>query len=283
MKRGMKWILTTVSIGLTALFLATSAQGAEATFARDLTVHGRAQLIVANGSGTIHLTESADGHVRIQGRVRSNWGGSDTDVNQIAAHPPIQQTGNIVRVGERHEHLRNISIDYEIEAPANSYLEAATGSGSIRDDGVGSGTRLNTGSGSIHATGLKDWYSVSTGSGSIYAEGSGNGDVTASTGSGTIELHGLHGALRATTGSGSIKADGVPQGPWHLDTGSGGVELQTGSAAFTLDASTGSGGIRCEREMTGLTNTGKHHLSGQIQGGGPLVRIKTGSGSIRID
>ncbi|HEX4031824.1 MAG TPA: DUF4097 family beta strand repeat-containing protein [Terracidiphilus sp.] len=279
----MKWIMAAVSIGLTVLSLAAPARGAEATFARDLAVNGRVQLIVANGSGTIHLIPSAEGHISIHARVRSNWGGSDADVNEITAHPPIQQTGNIVRIGERHEHRRNISIDYEIEAPADSYLDVATGSGSIRDDGVGSGSRLNTGSGSIHATGLKDWYSVSTGSGSIYVEGSGNGDVTASTGSGTIELHGLHGALRASTGSGSIKAEGVPQGPWHLDTGSGGVELETGGAPFTLDASTGSGGIRCDREMTGQTNTGKHRLSGRIEGGGPLVRIKTGSGSIRID
>ncbi len=278
----MRGILTAIWIGA-AVLAAIPARGAEATFERDLVVAGQVQLTVATGSGTIHLTRGASGHVHVFGRVRSFWGGNDTRVSEIAAHPPIEQTGNIVRVGERRGNLRNISIDYEVEAPADSYLDAATGSGSINDDGVGADTRLSTGSGSIHATGLEGGYSASTGSGSIYAEGSGNDDVRAETGSGTIELHNLHGALKADTGSGSIKVEGVPVGPWRLETGSGGVDLSTDGAAFTLDASTGSGGIRCDREIMGQSRLEKHHLAGRINGGGPLVHVTTGSGSIRID
>jgi hypothetical protein len=278
----MRQIVLAVWMGVAALSMAMPARGAEATFERDLTVSGRVQLTVATGSGTIHLTQGASGHVHIYGHVRSFWGGDDDKVREIAAHPPIEQTGNIVRVGTQHENLHNISIDYEIEAPANSFLDAGTGSGSVNDDGVGADTRLSTGSGGIHATGLLGGYSVSTGSGSIYAEGSGDGDVMAETGSGSFELHSVHGALKAHTGSGSIKADGAPVGPWHLETGSGSVELWTNGAAFTLDASTGSGGIHCDREVAGESSSEKHHLAGRVNGGGPLVHVETGSGSIRI-
>ena len=189
---------------------------------------------------------------------------------------------NIVRIGARHENLHNISIDYEIQAPANAFLDASTGSGSITDDGVGADAKLSTGSGGIHATGLQGGFSVGTGSGSIYAEQTGSGDVRAETGSGSIELRDLHGALKAQTGSGSIKAGGTPLGPWRLDTGSGSVELWTGSSGLVLDASTGSGGIHCDREVAGQSHEEKHHLSGKIGEGGPLVRIETGSGSIRV-
>ena len=96
--------------------------------------------------------------------MKSSWGGSEERVREIAANPPIEQTGNIVRIGARHENLHNISIDYEIEAPANAYLDASSGSGDITDDGVGENAKLSTGSGNIHATGLNGGFSASTGS-----------------------------------------------------------------------------------------------------------------------
>ena len=82
----------------------------------------------------------------------------------------MEQTGNIIRIGQRHENYHNISIDYEIEAPANSFLEANSGSGDIKDDGVGENAKLGTGSGKINATGLQGGFVVNTGSGNIYAE-----------------------------------------------------------------------------------------------------------------
>lgn len=275
-------VLLFAAAATVALGMAIPAHGAETTFERDLAVNGRVELSVFTGSGGIRLTQGASGRVHIFARVKSNWGDNDEKVREIAAHPPIEQTGNIVRIGAQHENLRNISIDYEIEAPANSFLEAETGSGSINDDGVGADAKLGTGSGSIHATGLQAGFSVSTGSGSIYAEGTGDGDVKAETGSGSIELHGVHGGLRAHTGSGTVKAEGTPSGPWRVGTGSGGVELWTGGAAFTLEASTGSGGVHCDREMMGQSSSDKRHLSGRVNGGGPLVHIETGSGSIGI-
>jgi hypothetical protein len=265
-----------------ALMAAAPARGAEATFERTLTVSGRVDLTVSTGSGTIHLTPGPAGRIHIQGRVRSSWGGSDEQVQQIAAHPPIEQTGNIVHIGERHGDLRNVSIDYEIQAPADAYLSAGTGSGEINDDGVGSDAKLNTGSGSIHATGLRGGFTLATGSGSIHAEQAGEGDVKAETGSGSIELRSLNGGLIARTGSGSIKAGGTPAGAWRLETGSGSVEIWTGNAALTLDAASGSGSIHSDREIATQGTLGRHHVTGKIGGGGAMVRIATGSGDIRI-
>ncbi|MGA9062375.1 MAG: DUF4097 family beta strand repeat-containing protein [Terracidiphilus sp.] len=270
-----------VSLALAAT-AAVPARAAEATFERDLTVSGRADLTVVTGSGSIHLTSGPAGRLHIFARVKSSWGGSDEQVQEIAAHPPIEQTGNIVRIGESHQHFGNISIDYDIQAPADSYLDAGTGSGNMTDDGVGANAKLSTGSGSIHATGLQGGFALGTGSGDIYAEQAGAGDVKAETGSGSIELKNLHGGLRAQTGSGSIKVSGAPVAPWRIETGSGSVELWTGNAGLTLDAETGSGSVHCDREIVSQGNIESHHVKGKIGGGGPLVRVETGSGSIRI-
>ena len=106
--------------------------------------------------------------------------------------------------------------------------------------------------------------------------------MKAETGSGSIELHNLKGALHAHTGSGNIRVNGSPVSEWKLGTGSGSVDLTVGNTGLTLDASTGSGGVHCDREIAGQDNESKHHLSGKIAGGGPTVRVETGSGSIRV-
>lgn len=265
------------------LLAALPALASEATFERNLSVNGRVELNISTGSGHIHITHSSSNQVHIFGRVHSNWNSdNDARVREIAANPPIEQTGNIVRIGAHHENLHNISIDYDIQAPADAFLEAGSGSGDIQDDGVGSNAKLSTGSGSIHASGLQGGFTVDTGSGDIYAEQTGSGDVKAQTGSGSIELKSIHGGLRAGTGSGNIKVTGSPTMDWKLETGSGSIEFWPGSTGFNLDASTGSGSVHTDQEMAVQGSFDRHHITGRVHGGGPTVRIETGSGDVRI-
>ncbi|MGA7858433.1 MAG: DUF4097 family beta strand repeat-containing protein [Terracidiphilus sp.] len=272
-----------VWIAVAALAMAAlPALATEATFERNLSVTGRVDLSISTGSGNVHLTRTSDNQVHIVGRVKSSWGANEDRVREIAANPPIEQTGNIIRIGAHHENLHNISIDYEIQAPADVFLDANSGSGDITDDGIGDGTKLSTGSGNIHATALHGGFTVDTGSGDIYADQTGQGDVKAQTGSGNIELRNLHGGLRAGTGSGEIKVAGAPSDPWHLETGSGNVEFWPGDTGFTLDASTGSGSIHTDREMLTQGSSDHHHITGKMNGGGPTVRVETGSGDIRV-
>ena len=270
-------------IATAALALASvPALAVEATFERNLTVSGHVELNVSTGSGNIHITHGSAGQIHIFGKVKSGWGANEEQVREIAAHPPIEQTGNIVRIGARHENLHNISIEYEIQAPADSFLDAGSGSGDVTIDGVGENAKLSTGSGNIHATGLHGGFTAETGSGDIYVEQSGDGDVKAHTGSGNVELRNVRGGLRAGTGSGDIKVAGAATAPWKLETGSGNVEYWAGSSPLNLDASTGSGSIHTDHEMLTQGSSDRHHVTGKIGGGGPTVRIETGSGDIRV-
>ncbi|MGP8253253.1 MAG: M56 family metallopeptidase [Terracidiphilus sp.] len=135
--------------------LENGAPQTEATFDRNLTFDGKLELSVATGSGHIALTRGSANQIHIHGVVKANKDGDPAKVQEIAANPPIEQTGNKITIGAHQEHLRNISIDYDIEAPADATLSAATGSGNITDTGVGQGAKLETGSGSVTATGLK--------------------------------------------------------------------------------------------------------------------------------
>jgi len=117
----MKHLFVAIALLMTA---ALPAPAAEATFERNLSVNGRVELTVNTGSGYIHLTKGSDNQVHIYGKVHSNNWSDDNEqrVREIAANPPIEQTGNIVRIGAHHENLHNVSIDYEVQAPANAFL-----------------------------------------------------------------------------------------------------------------------------------------------------------------
>ncbi len=259
------------------------AAQSEATFDRSLSFTGTLDLSVSTTSGNITFTRGAANQIRIHGIVKANKNGDPAQVQQIAANPPIEQNGNTVRIGAHEQNLHNISISYEIEAPADTILNAASASGDIADTGVGNGAKMVTASGNITASGLQGGFKVQTASGDIAIDSAGRGEAWAQTGSGDIDLKGVNGALAAQTGSGTIKTAGTPSSPWKLQTGSGDIQLTTGSAPMDLDASTGSGNISAPSSKAMQSSKDHHHLRTQLNGGGAEVRAATGSGDIRID
>jgi hypothetical protein len=290
-----------------SLCLQAAAFAAEKSFDRTLGVNGPVTLHVSTGSGYIHVSPGSDNQVHIVGHVKGSnswWGGGSSDeaVAKVADTPPIDQAGNIIRVGDDHggDFAHHVSIDYEIKTPSNTMLvaesgsgdlqlsningtvRAHTGSGSIHADRLGAGSRLETGSGTIDASELMGSTTLQTGSGDLRAQLSSPGDVVASTGSGTINLGNVQGAVKAETGSGGLEISGQPTSPWKLQTGSGDITLRIGNARFTLDAVTGSGTVKSDLPLEMRGSLDKHHVTGTVNGGGPTIKAETGSGDIHI-
>src|SRR6201990_3160356 len=124
--------LTAAELPSPALALAS-----DGTFDKTLSVNGSVQLEVSTGSGYVHVHPGSDNQVHIIGHVHANhnWmgGNSDEQVRHIVDNPPIQQSGNTIRVGEMHESwLNHVSIDYEITAPKSTHLKAESGSGDVK-------------------------------------------------------------------------------------------------------------------------------------------------------
>jgi hypothetical protein len=283
-------VLATTVATLT-LAAATAAFAADSSFDRTLNVSGSPNVSVSTGSGAIHLHSASGNQVHIIAHLHSShgWmsGGSDVDsrIQQIVNNPPIVQSGNDITIGERHNNndlYRNISIDYDISLPKSSAISAATGSGDVEIQEVGTTVKAQSGSGSVRVHGVQGTVTLGTGSGDIELHQTGPGDVKAETGSGSIRLLGIAGALIASTGSGDIEAQGQPTTDWKVKTGSGTVRLIVGNAHFNLDADTGSGDINVSQPITMQGSLNKHHVSGVVNGGGPTIRVGTGSGDIQI-
>jgi DUF4097 and DUF4098 domain-containing protein YvlB len=318
-------ILTGVVVaGVACLQPAPATASSEGSFQRTLQVTGSVNLDLQTGSGSVNVRTGSSSQVQVTGRIKvTNWFGGDAEerVRRIEANPPIQQSGNDVRIGhiDDSELLHNISISYDLVVPADTQLHSHTGSGSQTVEGLrgqleiesGSGSlkvtdigdtvraetgsggieidrvkgnvRAKAGSGSIRATDIAGGFEGHTGSGHITLEQTGSGAVRADTGSGGMELRGVQGSLDAEAGSGTITAEGNPTGSWTVHSGSGSIHLRLASdAGFDLDAHTSSGSISVNQPVTVQGSMGRRQLRGKVHGGGVPVEVETGSGNIEI-
>ncbi len=261
---------------------------ADGTFDKTLHTSGAVVLSVNTGAGYIHVTPGSDSSVHIIGHVHAakwnSWidnGSPEQRVHEVVSNPPIEQSGNTIDIG-KHTDYKNISIDYEITTPKGTDLTASSGSGDIHVADLSGPAKLNTGSGSIDASGLSGRVSLETGSGDIRSAMQSSTSVKAHTGSGSIRLKNVQGDLYAQTGSGDMEIQGQPTSDWRLQTGSGSITLNTGNSRFSLDAQTGSGSVHSDPPISTHGSFERHHITGDVNGGGPMVRVETGSGDIRI-
>jgi len=277
-------------------------------FERKFQVSSGADLQVFTRSGDITLRSGPAGTISIVGRIHvgDRWftGGRKSEVEEIEKNPPVQQSGNFVRID--YVNHTNISIDYEITAPADTKVRTKSGSGDQTVDGMQAGVEVETGSGDVRFREVSGEMRVHTGSGNIEARnasgpfearaGSGDitleekskGDVRIETGSGNVEAHGVNGGLSASTGSGDVRVDGFPANSWAIKTGSGNAELRLPQdASFDLDASSSSGNLEVNHPVAttvqGRVTDSRKSVRGKVRNGGPEVTVHTGSGNIRID
>lgn len=183
------------------------------------------------------------------------------------------QNGDMVDINVRfpHEfHMINIShrVDVTIHMPRQGRVNLHTGDGKIE---------------------LADF----------------NGEMELNSGDGAEEIHRVEGRLRAQTGDGHINADGrfdalnLKSGDgrvdaratagstlaeeWMLHTGDGSVSLELpDNLSADLYLHTGDGHIDVNLPMTTEGRIRGNELRGKLNGGGKLITVHTGDGSINL-
>lgn len=239
---------------------------------------------------------------------------------RVADAPPITFDGSSLhlRIPEDRAVQRAVTVRYRVRVPRDTTVisvsesgatsirgiagsvDLRTQSGAIDLNDLGGAVRVVTGSGDVSANGVSGALSVTTASskftgsalgsslrvrtqsGEITAAFAGAGDADIETGSSAMRLNGLRGGLRAQTQSGRVIVSGAPRRDWSATTGSSSVEIQLESeVGFELDFASRSGSIVIDGpDLQGSRE--KRSASGTANGGGPMLRIRTGSGSVRL-
>lgn len=319
-RRSLVAVLLFVSATLVLAPVRTRA--ADNTFERTYSVSGPVRLELSNGSGSVDIKGSADGKVHIFGKVTGGWtlfGSSEKNVQDVVANPPIEQHDSVIRIGKNVSWIKNASIDYNIEVPHETEIDAGVASGGITVDNVVGPVKASSASGYVHVYRVERDTQLSAASGSIDVSSIGgflrvssaSGDVTVADVKGAVNVNAASGSIRvskpgdrveASSASGSVDVEGatndvkvhaisggitVAGDPsanrfWELKTVSGLVDIRVPtSASFLFTAETTSGDIRTNIPVI-LEEQGKHSLRAHVGSSSGRIEIHTVSGGINV-
>jgi DUF4097 and DUF4098 domain-containing protein YvlB len=252
---------------------------------RTTAIAGRAE--IQSGGGSIRLDD-------IGNAIDAETGGGTIDVGEA---------GNDVNVRTGGGNIRIVSAKGKVNAESGggsvvvlSCLQGATietGGGNIRVDKCQGAVRTTTGGGSVDLGDIGGPAQIETGGGSIRLT-SAKGQVKADTGGGCIELNGVTSA-RAETGGGGIVAKFLASGDRSdstLETSAGDITVYlSGDLAISVRAAielANGHTIRSDFSDIHVASEGGSWgprtvtAEGQLNGGGPVLKVRTNSGNINI-
>lgn len=249
----------------------------------------------------------------LNGKLEASTGGGGLRLDDIGGVVAASTGGGNVEVGSTRSALAVSTGGGNIHVgSAGGVLSITTGGGAVIVDSGNSTVQISTGGGGVHVGRAGGALKANTGGGNIEI-GDVGGAVIAETGGGEIRLRSARGPVRANTGGGNLQLWGVAGGI-RTETGSGNITVElVGGGSFTdSSVETGSGDIvvylpsdlratvRAAAEFcsgTGITSDfsdlrihiegGEYsphqvYADGSLNGGGPLLKIRTSSGSIAI-
>ncbi|MBN2000380.1 DUF4097 family beta strand repeat protein [candidate division KSB1 bacterium] len=166
-------------------------------------------------------------------------------------------------------------------------VNGRTSGGSITIDGCDGQVDVQTSGGSIQIGNVEGTVDAHTSGGSITIERA-DGSVTAETSGGSINVNEVFGDVNASTSGGSVNARMTkqPNGECRLTTSGGSVNVHLPDDAHVdIDAKTSGGRVKTDFRVT-MSVQGEikqSKLEGEINGGGPLLYLRTSGGNININ
>jgi len=249
---------------------------AAASFARadewskTYTITGKPDLRVETSDANIHV-DTWD-QKTIEARVTSERYKIGEHDLRIEEH----QSGDAVEINIHFPHdvhlftfnAHGYRVDIEIHMPREGRVNLHTGDGSIRLSNFKGEMALETGDGHQDIDAVDGTLRARAGDGRISATG--RFDVLElGTGDGRIEARALSGSTMASS--------------WNLHTGDGSVTLELpGNFAADVDLHTSDGHITADIPVAVEGRLGEKNIHGKINGGGNLLTVHTGDGSIRL-
>ncbi|HTZ98284.1 MAG TPA: DUF4097 family beta strand repeat-containing protein [Terriglobales bacterium] len=231
-----------------------------------------------SGKPDLHV-DTSDANLRVD-----TW-----DKNTIEVHVTTKR----YKIGEGGikiiEHQNGDSVDLEVRYPHHVFtIEFGNSRVDVEIHMPREGQmNLHTGDGSIEVANFKGNMDLESGDGHQEIT-SADGTLRAKTGDGHITVSGRFDGLELTTGDGRIEARALPgsamTSSWTLHTGDGSVRLQLpDNFAADVDLHTSDGHINLDFPITVEGRLGEKNIHGKINGGGNLLTVHTGDGSIEIE
>jgi hypothetical protein len=299
--------------GLLAAFTASLSAKVERVVEKTFLVNPGVQLRVSTSGGEIRVDPLAGNTVHITARehIRAS---SEADADLILQNLDlvIEQHGSDVVASATFKDDGNfhfgswppVEVDFIVTVPPSASVDLRTSGGNIAVGDLDGTVLARTSGGEIALGKIAGEVDATTSGGNVDLA-SGQGRVKLSTSGGTISAGRLGGpaelktsggdirieaaadTVRAHTSGGDVRAvfEGPLKGDSSLSTSGGDIRATVGQGAgFHLAASTSGGDVKAD----GLTITidhggiGKSSLSGDVNGGGPVLELRTSGGDVNV-
>jgi hypothetical protein len=259
-----------IALVLLGLSLAMAQLAHADEWSKTYTITGKPNLRVETSDANIHVETWEQNTIDV--RVSTEHYKIGADGIKIVA----QQNGDVIELEVRFPHdvhfgfnIHSNRVDVDIHMPKEGRINLHTGDGAIRLANFKGEMELQSGDGPQDVDGV-------------------DGSLRAHAGDGHIHATGRFDALEMTTGDGQIEARALPGSTmasgWDLHAGDGSVTLRLpDNFAADLDLRTGDGHITTDVPLAVAGSLGKKDIRGKLNGGGNLLTIHTGDGSIRLE
>ncbi len=271
---------------LLALILLVTPLPAQAPdqWSKKFNVTGTPRLRVETGDANVHVSASDSESNTIEARITThNW-----KIGPDGIQIYDRQNGDEVQLEVRFPrkwlqvNFGSRRVDVELRVPRRASLNIKTGDGNIDLSGIDGDVNLQSGDGHLVISEVEGKVRANTGDGPVQMNGC-KGEVTLHTGDGRIEVEGFDGALHVETGDGRVRVSGRFD-VLDVKTGDGGLTMRVpADLAADVDLHTGDGHLDLGVPVTISGRTGKNDIKGQMNGGGKLLTLKSGDGSIKIE
>ncbi len=197
---------------------------------------------------------------------------------------------------------KNIQVRFYVTVPNKYNLDLSTAGGSVSVSELEGQVEASTSGGSLNFGSIRGPITGKTSGGSVSVE-SCDGRVDVKTSGGSIRLGKVMGNIYARTSGGSIHVDEVkgsidvatsggpvsamiseqPVEDCKFQTSGGGITVTLAeNIKFDVDAKTSGGGIKTDHPISLQGEISSNVLRGKVNGGGPLMYLRTSGGSIYL-
>jgi DUF4097 and DUF4098 domain-containing protein YvlB len=263
------WFFALMLVGFVSAWVAPAARADEWT--KSYTLTGKPDLRVDTSDANIHVYTWDQNTIEAKvTTTRYKIGGDGIRIDE-------HQAGDVVEIDVRYPHLHgfgitinggNHRVDIDIHMPREGRVDLHTSDGKIELAHFRGEMQLHSGDGSQEIDSVDGKLRATTGDGHIRANGRFD----------ELELKTGDGRVDARAAAGSTLAAG-----WRLESGDGSVTLEVpDNLSADVDLHTGDGHIDLDMPVTTEGKIHENEVRGKLNGGGNLLVIHTGDGSIRL-
>ncbi|MEO7414812.1 MAG: DUF4097 family beta strand repeat-containing protein [Opitutaceae bacterium] len=271
-------------------------------------------LHIQTQGGNIQVQPSTDSQVKVIAKQKIN-ANTEAEADEILRKLTltIEQAGSDISVSSKYEQRPlgfrwgswpPVQVDFIVTMPASFTSDVRTSGGNIILGDLSGTVHARTSGGDIKMGKISAEVDASTSGGNVsLGEGvnavklhTSGGNITVGraggvtelgTSGGNIKIDSVENTLRASTSGGDVSAGlfGLSKGDCELKTSGGNVTAFVDkAAAFKLDASTSGGRVSGEGLTITLNQAGqsRSQLKGDINGGGPLLKLRSSGGDVSI-